>query len=40
MKLMQRLSLELYLRRNFNKKVIRIKKSWDEINNCLKKKES
>lgn len=33
-----RLSMELYLRKNVNRKIIKIKRSWDEINKCFSKK--
>lgn len=36
--ILHKLSIELYLRRNANKKIINIKKSWDEINKSFSKK--
>ncbi len=35
---LHKLSMELYLRKNVNRKIIKIKKSWDEINKCFSKK--
>lgn len=36
--ILHKLSIELYLRRNANKKIIKVKKSWDEINKAFSKK--
>jgi len=35
---LHRLSMELYLRKNVNRKIIKIKKSWDELNKSFSKK--
>lgn len=36
----QRLSEEIYFRRNINRRIVKCKKSWDEINKILNKRNT
>lgn len=38
--MMKRISDEIYFRKNINKRIVKCKKSWDEINKIINKRNT